>query len=105
MEGILPTQWIELFKGLDLAALAMLSVIAFALEKSERISVQQTVLVLLVGGALFGLVQGFATYGAETPIGVLIGFIAKGVLMNSGGAYLIAIGVRAALEKYNGATS
>ncbi len=96
---MVPGQWIELFKGLDIAVLVMLAVIAFALERAKRITDAQTVLVLLCGGGGWGIMDALRTYGDGTPIPVFVGFVAKGVLMNAGGAYLIAQGVQAALQK------
>ena len=104
MEGLIPGQWLELFKGLDLAALVMLSVIAFALERATKISDAQTILLLLVGGALWGGIDGLRTYGSDQPLTLFIAFVAKGVLMNAGGAYLIAQGVSVGLQKLIGAT-
>ncbi len=96
---VIPAQWQELFKGLDIGVLVMLAVIAFALERAQRITDAQTVTILLCAGALWGGVDALRTYGAGTPFPVFAGFIFKGVLMNAGGAYLVAQGVNSALQK------
>lgn len=99
MDSVIPTQWIELFKGLDIAVLVMLSTIAFALQQAKTVTDAQRVLLLLSGGALWGTASAFGTYGADTPTRVLVGFILKGVLMNAGGAYIVSALARVVLEK------
>jgi hypothetical protein len=92
-------QWIKLFNGLDLTVLTMLGVIAFALERARKVSDTQTIIVLLIAGAVWGVIDALRTWGPEQPLGLFVAFVAKGILMNSGGAYLLSQGIHAALRK------
>lgn len=97
--SLIPTAWMELFKGLDLSVLAMLSVIAFALKSAKYVTDAQRVLILLVLGSVWGIASCFITYGADTPLRSMVPFVFKGILMNSGGGYLISFMVRVGLAK------
>jgi hypothetical protein len=89
----------DLFTGLNIAVLVMMSAIAFALKGAGTISDATRVLALLGMGACWGVANTFMISVPETPVRSMVALVIQAILMNAGGAYLLSFGARVAMEK------
>lgn len=81
--SIVPGQWVEILKGLDIAVMVMIGVISYVLTKAVTVSDNMAILVPLSLGAAWGVVEAFQA--GYAPVSIVV----KGVLMNGGGAAII----------------
>ena len=97
--SLLPTQWIELFKGADVAVMVGIGIIAFVLEYSRVVPKGWIILIPLTLGAVWGVAEAMqAGYGTAAHV-------FKGAIYNGGAASVFGRGVTFALRKYWKATS
>lgn len=81
--GLIPGTWVEIFKGVDIAAMVAIGVISYVLTRATSVSENLSLLIPLALGAAWGVLE--ATQAGYAPVSI----IAKGVLMNGGGASIV----------------
>ena len=81
--ALIPGEWAVIFKGTDIAVMVMIGVVAYVLTRAAAVSDNLSMLIPLGLGAVWGAID--ATQAGYAPMAM----IAKGVLMNGGGACVV----------------
>lgn len=81
--SLIPGEWVQIFKGVDIAAMIAIGVVSYVLTRAVSVSENIALLVPLGLGAAYGVLE--ATQAGYAPAAI----IAKGVLMNGGGASIV----------------
>ena len=98
MEGLIPGEWVKLFEGVDIPLMFAIGVVAFVLERSQRVGEGITVFVPLALGAIVGLVTGLERQSQDGAS--IMTHILKGVILNGAGASVMARAANFALAKF-----
>lgn len=92
----LPAEWVQIFGGLDVGVMVSIGIIAFILQRSKSVSESVALLVPLVMGALYGMIDAL---DKQYAFGV---HVIKGALLTGGGATVMARVVGLTLKKWWG---
>lgn len=81
--SLIPGEWVQIFRGLDLAVMLAIGVISYILTRAASISENTALLVPLGLGAAWGVLEAYQAGYAPVSI------VAKGMLLNGGGASIV----------------